>query len=81
LTAEEAFCDQSWTAKDAVVTHRFTGHLLFHQLALILSAICMCLSVSISCWLIIDHAVHYLKPHEQKQYAFLIFRSMPQLTC
>ncbi|EAT79828.2 hypothetical protein SNOG_13028 [Parastagonospora nodorum SN15] len=43
-----------------------TEDLAFHQLALILSATFMCLSVSISCWLILDHALHYLKPYEQK---------------
>jgi hypothetical protein len=47
-----------------------TDALVFHQLALILSATFMCLSVNISCWLILDHALHYLKPYEQKQYVY-----------
>lgn len=50
-----------------------TDDLVFHQLALILSATFMCLSVSISCWLILDHALHYLKPYEQKQYVHQTF--------
>jgi hypothetical protein len=28
----------------------------------------MCFSVGISCWLVLQHALHYLKPYEQKQY-------------
>jgi hypothetical protein len=43
------------------------GNLFFHQLALVLTAIFMCLSIGISGWLVLDHALHYLKPYEQKQ--------------
>lgn len=74
-------CNQSWTGKGAFFKSQLVDDLVFHQLALILSAICMCFSVSISCWLILDHALHYLKPYEQKQCAPLISQSILQLTC
>ncbi|KAF2030787.1 DUF300-domain-containing protein [Setomelanomma holmii] len=41
--------------------------MILHQLALLLTALFMCLSVGVSFWLILAHATHYLIPYEQKQ--------------
>jgi hypothetical protein len=56
-----------WLLSDVIRENKLIGNMFFHQLALILCAIFMCLSISISGWLILDHALHYLKPYEQKQ--------------
>ena len=60
-------CGDDWSGGDALFEDTLTGSLIFHQLALILSAVFMCLAGTVSYWLILDHARHYLKPHEQKQ--------------
>jgi hypothetical protein len=59
--------DNDWLLPNAIIEDNLIGDLAFHQLALILSASFMCLSTAISGWLILDHALHYLKPYEQKQ--------------
>ena len=50
-----------------MLEQRLVEGLIFHQLALLLSALFMCLSVGSSFWLILAHALHYLRPYEQKQ--------------
>lgn len=65
---KEFNCTREWPTGDAIYETFFTGSLVFHQLALIVSAIFMCLSMGVSFWLILQHALHYLKPYEQKQY-------------
>jgi hypothetical protein len=55
------------TLSDKILEKKLTGIIFFHQLALILCAIFMCLSIGISGWLALDHSLHYLKPYEQKQ--------------
>jgi hypothetical protein len=62
-------CDSSAneTLSDIILERKLTRNIFFHQLALILCAVFMCLSIGISGWLILDHALHYLKPYEQKQ--------------
>jgi hypothetical protein len=59
--------NNDWLLPNAIIEDNLVGDLVFHQLALILSASFMCLSIGISGWLILDHALHYLKPYEQKQ--------------
>jgi hypothetical protein len=59
--------DNNWLSREAILEDKLIGDMVFHQLALILSATLMCLSIGISCWLILDHALHYLRPYEQKQ--------------
>jgi hypothetical protein len=68
-TAANGSCDSNSTETlfDKILEKTLNGNMFFHQLALILCAIFMCLSISISGWLILDHALHYLKPYEQKQ--------------
>lgn len=70
----ESTCDREWPTGDAIYETFFTGSLVFHQLALLVSVIFMCLSMGISFWLILQHALHYLKPYEQKQYVSLIWQ-------
>jgi hypothetical protein len=60
-------CKGDWLARGAIFESQLIRGLVFHQLALILSALFMCLSVAISLWLLFDHALHYLRPYEQKQ--------------
>jgi hypothetical protein len=60
-------CESGELVSGATFEKQLTDGLIFHQLALILSAICMALAVGISCWLILGHALHYLRPYEQKQ--------------
>ncbi|KAF2821532.1 DUF300-domain-containing protein [Ophiobolus disseminans] len=59
-------CKHDELARGALFAKEIADTVIFHQLALILSAIFMCLAVSISFWLILDHALHYLRPYEQK---------------
>lgn len=55
---------------ESVVTETEVFHgLTFHHLGLILSAVFGLIAVVISLYLIFQHATHYLKPWEQKQYA------------
>jgi hypothetical protein len=58
---------ESGFARGAMLEQRLVEGLIFHQLALLLSALFMCLSVGSSFWLILAHALHYLRPYEQKQ--------------
>lgn len=74
-------CDKDWAKSRAVFESQLTDDLVFHQLALILSATCMCLSVGTSGWLILDHALHYLRPYEQKQCVALKAETLHSLTC
>lgn len=60
-------CEEAWSGEEALFEDFLTGYLVFHHLALILSAVFMCLACTVSLWLILDHARHYLKPSEQKQ--------------
>jgi hypothetical protein len=60
-------CESDWLVRGTIFENVLMKSLVFHQLALILSAIFMCLSVGISMWLVLDHALHYLRPYEQKQ--------------
>jgi hypothetical protein len=60
-------CEGDLLVRGAIFENRLTRGLVFHQLALILSATFMCLSVGISMWLVLNHALHYLRPYEQKQ--------------
>jgi len=55
----------SSTVHEADVFHGLT----FHRLGLILSAGFGLFAVILSLYLIFQHATHYLKPYEQKQYA------------
>jgi hypothetical protein len=60
-------CIADWLARYALFEQELAGSLVFHQLLLLLSSAFMSLAVGISCWLILDHALHHLKPYEQKQ--------------
>jgi len=69
LSAKNCKGDDDSGKRDVLFEFEIANDLIFHQLALILSAIFMCIAVLISCWLILDHALHYLRPYEQKQCA------------
>lgn len=60
-------CERDDLARGVLFETQLAYGIIFHQLALILSAIFMCLAIGISFWLILDHALHYLRPYEQKQ--------------
>jgi hypothetical protein len=66
-------CERNEPISGVIFEFEIADDLIFHQLALILCAIFMCLAVLISGWLILDHALHYLRPYEQKQCALLPF--------